>query len=83
MRQYLITFHTLTQAQRASRLLERSGYTVTLRRTPQNLRQSGCGYALALRRDVWEACELLKQNGLWTGKLFSREDGGEYREVRP
>ena len=83
MMQYLITFHTLTQAQRASRLLERNGYTVTLRRTPGNLRQGGCGYALALRRDAREAAELLKRNGLWTGKLFAHEGEGEYREVRP
>ncbi len=83
MTHYLITFRTLTQAQRASRLLERAGYTVTIRRTPANLSRSGCGYALSLRRGVSEANELLKKNGLWTGRLFRREEDGEYREVLP
>jgi hypothetical protein len=83
MTQYLITFRTLTQAQRAARILERAGYTVTLRRTPAGLSRSGCGYALNLRRGAAEAAELLKTNGLWTGRLFRREEDGEYREVLP
>ena len=83
MTQYLISFRTLTQAQRAARLLERAGHTVTLRRIPANLSVSGCGYALALRNRVNEAVSLLKDRGLWTGKLFRREENGEYREVLP
>ncbi len=83
MTQYLITFRTLTQAQRAARLLERAGYTVTIRRTPAGLSASGCGYAINLRRGVPEATEMLKRNGLWTGRLFRREQDGEYREVMP
>lgn len=83
MTQYLITFRTLTQAQRAARLLERAGYTVTIRRTPAGLSRSGCGYALTLRRGVSEAAEMLKRYGLWTGRLFRREEEGEYREVMP
>ena len=83
MRQYLITFRTLTQAQRAARLLERAGFTVTIRRTPAALSVSGCGYALALRKGVPEASRLLKERGLWTGKLFRLEENGEYREVLP
>ncbi len=82
MTQYLITFRTLTQAQRASRLLERAGFTVTIRRTPADLSRSGCGYALNLRRGAFEATQLLKENRLWTGKLFRREENGEYREVQ-
>ena len=83
MTQYLITFRTLTQAQRAARLLERAGLTVTIRRIPADLARSGCGYAVSLRRGVSEASELLKRNGLWTGRLFRREDDGDYREVLP
>ncbi len=83
MTQYLISFRTLTQAQRAARLLERTGYTVTLRRIPANLSVSGCGYALTLRTRVSEAAVLLKERGLWTGKLFRREDSGDFREVMP
>ena len=83
MTQYLITFRTLTQAQRALRVLERAGYTVTLRRAPAKLSASGCGYAVALRKQANQAAQLLKERGLWTGKLFRLEEGGEYREVLP
>ena len=83
MTQYLMSFRTLTQAQRASRLLERAGYTVTIRRIPANLSVSGCGYAVALRNRVSEAVFLLKEKGMWTGKLFRKEENGEYREVLP
>ena len=81
MTQYLITFRTLTQAQRAAQLLERAGYTVTVRRTPAGLTRSGCGYAAVLRRGASAAADLLKKNGLWTGRLFRREEDGDYREV--
>ena len=53
------------------------------RRIPADLARSGCGYAVSLRRGVSEASELLKRNGLWTGRLFRREDDGDYREVLP
>ena len=81
--QYLITFKTLTQAQRAARLLERAGYTVSIRRAPADLSHSGCGYAITLRKSAYEAVELLKNSGLWTGKLFRREGAEAFREVLP
>ena len=81
MTQYLISFRSLTHAQRAARLLERSGLTVTIRRTPAGLSRSGCGYAIALRKRAAEAVALLKEQQLFTGKLFRREEDGEYREV--
>ncbi len=83
MTQYLITFRTLTQAQRAARVLERAGYTVTIRRAPAKLSVSGCGYAIALRKQVTQAAQFLKERDLWTGKLFRLEEDGEYREVLP
>jgi len=81
--QYLITFKTLTQAQRASRLLERAGHTVSIRRVPPDLSRSGCGYAITLRKSAYDAVERLKTNGLWTGKLFRREGEGAFQEVLP
>ena len=81
--QYLITFKTLTQAQRAARLLERAGHTVSIRRIPADLSRSGCGYAVTLRKAAYDAVELLKANGLWTGKLFRREGEEPFREVLP
>ena len=80
---YLITFKTLTQAQRAARLLERAGYTLSIRRVPADLSRSGCGYAVTLRKAAYDAVALLKANGLWTGKLFRREGEEPFREVLP
>ncbi len=81
--QYLITFKTLTQAQRAARLLERAGYTLSIRRVPPDLSRSGCGYAITIRKSAYDAVELLKNSGLWTGKLFRREGEEPFREVLP
>ena len=83
MTQNMITFSTLSQAQRAARVLERAGYTVTIRRIPADLSRSGCGYAITLRRAAYEAVALLKTDGLWTGKLFRREGEEPFREVLP
>ena len=81
MTQYLISFRSLTHAQRAARLLERAGLTVTVRRTPAGLSQSGCGYAVALRKRAAEAVALLRERQLFTGKLFVLDESGEYREA--
>ena len=81
MTQYLITSRSLTQAQKAARLLERSGISAVVTKAPQGLSQKGCGYALALRRHFPEAVALLRRYGLLSGKLFQRDENGEYREV--
>lgn len=82
MTQYLIMCRSLTYAQRAARLLERTGITVTVVKAPQGLTTGGCSYALTLHRRFDEAVQLLKKNNLLNGKLFSRTDGTDYREVR-
>lgn len=81
MTQYLITFRSLTHAQRAARLLERSGVTVAVIRAPQGLSSSGCAYALTLRKNPAEALALLKRGGVSIGKLFRRGPDGGYTEA--
>lgn len=82
MTQYLIMCRSLTYAQRASSLLERSGITAVVVKAPQGLSTRGCAYALQLHRRFDEAVSILKRNNLLTGKLFSRGGDGEYKEVR-
>ncbi len=82
MTQYLIMCRSLTYAQRASALLERSGITVAVVKAPQGLSTRGCAYALQLHKRFDEAVLILKRNNLLTGKLFARSGNGEYREVR-
>ena len=57
---YLIMCKSLTNAQRASLLLERRGLSAAVVKAPQNLRANGCGYALSLYRRMPEAVEILK-----------------------
>ena len=82
MTQYLITFRSLTHAQRAARLLESNGLTATVIKAPQGLSGSGCAYAVTLRRRPSEAVTLLRRSKLRIGKVFQREAEGNYEEVR-
>ena len=78
---YLITFRSLTHAQRSARLLERSGLTATVVKAPQGLSSSGCAYAVTLRSRPEEALALLKKNNMRVGRLFRRGPDGSYEEV--
>lgn len=80
--QYLIMCRSLTNAQRASALLERRGISAAVIKAPQGLSSGGCGYALSLYRRFDEAVILLKNSNLISGKQFRRLDSGEYTEVR-
>ena len=78
---YLILCKSLTQAQRAVRALESGGITATLARAPQGLGKNGCGYAVRVRRRVYEAIELLRTAHIPFGKVYLKRDNGEYTEV--
>ena len=78
---YLITFRSLTHAQRAARLLERGGMTATVIKAPQGLSSSGCAYAVTLRGRPGEALTRLRGTGLRIGKVFRREADESYTEV--
>ena len=82
MTQYLIPFRSLIHAQRAARLLERSGTTATVIKAPQGLSSSGCAYAVTLRKQPEAALELLRRNQMKIGKVFARDLEGNYREVK-
>ena len=51
------------------------------KQAPQGLSSSGCGYAVSLYRNFDAALGLLRSSGLISGKIFSRADGGEYKEL--
>ena len=79
---FLIMCKSLTNAQRASILLERRGITAAVVKAPQSLRQNGCGYALSLYRRLGEAVSLLRDSRLPMGKIYVREEDGSYREAQ-
>jgi len=80
MIQYLIMCRSLTYAQKASKLLERSGFTVTVIKAPQTLSLGGCAYAVTLRGRIYDAILLLKRYDIPFGKVFRRMENGEYAE---
>lgn len=72
MQKYLIMCRSITQAQRVSRLLERSGLTAVTRRAPLELTGSGCGHCVIVReRDVGRALALIRDAGIQIGKIYS------------
>lgn len=77
MRMDLITFRSITPAQRGQRVLQGAGILCTLQRTPKVLAQQGCGYCLRLRPgDVLRAVALLRSAGLGFSKVYAGYENG-------
>lgn len=76
-REFLITFRSVTYAQRAERVLRRENIFVQLQRTPKMLTSRGCGYCLRFKRnDALEVIGVLQSEQIAYGKLYEvRADG--------
>ena len=73
---WLITFRSVTFAQKGERLLKNDGIDCTLQRTPRELSERGCGYCLRIRgTDAVAAMELLKEKQLAYGRVYSLSSG--------
>ena len=78
----LITFRSVTPAQRGESLLKRQGILCSLQRTPRVLADRGCGYSLRLRRsDLTQSLELLRQRGIAFGKAYCMDADGSPEEI--
>ena len=53
MKNYYITFRSITYAQRGAQILRRAGIDCILRRTPKQMTKRGCGYSLQLRGNAF------------------------------
>ena len=51
MRIFIITFRSVTFAQRGERLLNRNNHRCILQRTPKWMEQQGCGYSLRIKTE--------------------------------
>ena len=75
--QWLITFRSVTVAQKAEKLLKSGGLFCSLQRTPKTLSERGCGYCLRLReRDGEGAVAQLREHGIPYGKVYALRDEG-------
>ena len=78
----LITFRSVTPAQRAEGLLKKRGISCMLRRTPRWMEEKGCGYCLQLpEKQLREAMELLRSGNIDFRKIYSISGIGDAREI--
>ena len=83
MKNCIITFRSVTPAQRAEEVLQRAGVECTLRRTPKWMEEKGCGYSVQLNQtDVMAAAMLLRQAGIGFRKVYALSDSGAPEELR-
>ncbi len=74
---YLLTFRSLTYAQRAARVLERAGITGTVSRVPKAAAAHGCAYCVIIgahHRD--RSLPLLSSAGLSPERVLLRHPDG-------
>ena len=83
MRNCIITFRSVTPAQRAEDYLRRAGVSCTLQRTPKWMEEKGCGYSLRLDcTDMMASAALLRQAGIGYRKVYSLTETGAPEELR-
>lgn len=77
MGEYLITFRSITYAQRGEKLLEAKGLRCYLSRTPKQLSEQGCGYCIhVFTRDISGAVNELRMQELPWRKVYARSPRG-------
>ena len=78
----LITFRSVTPAQRGDILLRRAGFSCSLRRTPRWMEERGCGYSVQIPlRQVQDCVGLLRENKIPFRKVYLLADGGKAEEM--
>ena len=79
--EWLITFRSVTFAQRGERSLRSRNIPCTMQRTPKKLTERGCGYCLRLRgADALSAVEILRREKLPYEKVYALGEDGSTEE---
>ncbi|MBQ7817893.1 MAG: DUF3343 domain-containing protein [Oscillospiraceae bacterium] len=82
MKNYLITFRSITYAQKGERIVKRGGIDCFLRRTPKALTNKTCGYCLQIRpEDLTRVLEQLKNAQVQFGKVYGLDYEGKFEEL--
>lgn len=82
MKQCMITFRSVTPAQRGESALRRGGISCELRRTPRKMEEQGCGYSLRLPcAQMLAAVELLRRQGIGYRKVYTVTVDGRTEEM--
>ncbi|MBO5836820.1 MAG: DUF3343 domain-containing protein [Oscillospiraceae bacterium] len=78
----LITFRSVTPAQRAESVLHRAGFECNVQRTPRWMEEQGCGYSLRVKfPDVMRCVELLHRNAVSFRKVYLLKEKGTVEEL--
>lgn len=78
---WMITFRSVTFAQRGQGALRRGNVECSLHRTPKQLSRRGCGYCLRLRGwDAPKAVQILQGERIPFEKVYAVMDDGTARE---
>ncbi len=82
MKDYFITFRSVTYAQKGEAVLRTAGIRCALQRTPRWMEQQGCGYSVRLEgRELSRAMELLQKYQIPFRRVYGRGRDGEIKEV--
>ena len=83
MKHCLITFRSVTPAQRGETVLRRAGVECMLSRTPRFMEEQGCGYSLRMdARDIMTAAAFLRQAGIQFRRAYTLREDGTPEELR-
>ncbi len=78
----MITFRSVTPAQRGEGLLRRAGYECSIQRTPRWMEEQVCGYSLRVRmQDASNCVGLLRTNQIPFRKVYLRRESGAVEEL--
>lgn len=83
MKTYLITFRSITFAQRGEAALQRQGIRASVRRTPRWMEERGCGYALEVKTgEVGLVTGILEKQGISYKRIYRINGDGTVEEDR-
>ena len=82
MKEYCITFRSITYAQNGQRVLNRAQIPSRLTRTPRWMEERGCGYCLRLNAaHAPTAMETLRSGGAQYRAVYAMQPDGSAAEV--
>lgn len=82
MDMFMITFRSITPAQRSERILRQNGIRCALQRTPRWMEEQGCGYCVRFRHwDAGKVTGMLQRNQIPFRRLYGQTAEGSMEEI--
>ena len=82
MKDYFVTFRSVTHGQRGERVLRAHGVAGSLIRTPRWMEARGCGYSLKFKSgDISREVNLLRRENVPMQKVYVKTGEGGLEEV--